>query len=89
LRPTAKGPVELLNGAKLEGSIYAPEGEVNINGGTSFKGGIVGNKVRLEAGAGIFESSEEVGSLANGEGRSYKRKSWEQCTPGSGGNEGC
>jgi Tfp pilus assembly protein PilX len=84
-----KGPVELLNGAKLEGSIYAPEGEVNINGGTSFKGGIVGNKVHLEAGAGIFEWSEEVGSLTNGEAGSYKRKGWEQCKPGSGGKEGC
>lgn len=83
-----KGPIELLNGAKLEGSIYAPEGEVNINGGTGFKGGIVGNKVHLEAGAGIFEWSEEVGSLT-GEAGSYKRKGWEQCTPGSGGKEGC
>jgi hypothetical protein len=84
-----KGPVELLNGAQLEGSIYAPESEVNINGGTNFKGGIVGNKVHLEAGAGIFEWSEQVGSLTDGEGASYTRKGWEQCTPGSGGHEGC
>ncbi len=84
-----KGPVEVLNGAKLEGSIYAPEGEVNINGGTSFKGGIVGKEVHLEAGAGVFEWSEEVGTLTSGEGGSYKRKGWEQCKPGSGGKEGC
>jgi hypothetical protein len=84
-----KGPFEVLNGSKIEGSIYAPEGEVNINGGTNFKGGIVGNKVHIEAGAGIFEWNEEVGSLTNGEAGSYKRKGWEQCKPGSGGKEGC
>ncbi len=84
-----KGPVQILNGAKLEGSIYAPEAEVNINGGTNFRGGIVGNKVHLEAGAGVFEWSEEVGLLTNGEPGPYIRKSWEQCAPGTGGKEGC
>ena len=84
-----KGPLEVLNGSKIEGSIYAPEAEVNINGGTNFKGGIVGNKVHLENGAGIFEWSEEVGTLTNGEPGAYKRKGWEQCAPGAGGKEGC
>ena len=84
-----KGPFEVLNGSKIEGSIYAPEAEVTINGGTNFKGGIVGNKVHLTNGAGIFEWSEEVGSLTNGEAGSYKRKGWEQCAPGTGGKEGC
>ena len=84
-----KGPFEITRGATFEGAIYAPEGEVDINGGTKFKGGIVGSKVHLEAGAGIFEWSEEAGTLTNGEPTGYARKAWEQCTPGSGASEGC
>ncbi len=84
-----KGPFEITKGATFEGAIDAPEGEVNINGGTKFKGGIVGSKVHLENGTGIFEWSEEVGTLTTGEVTAYARKAWEQCTPGSGASEGC
>jgi Tfp pilus assembly protein PilX len=84
-----KGPFEIANGSAMEGSIYAPEAEITINGGTKFKGGIVGNKVHLTNGAGIFEWSEEVLALTNGNPTPYSRKSWEQCTPGSGASEGC
>ncbi len=83
------GPFKLKNGSQLEGSIYAPEAEVTINGGTTFKGGIVGNKVHLENGAGIFEWGEESSLLNNGVPTAYSRKAWEQCTPGSGPTEGC
>ncbi len=88
------GPFEFTNGngscsgACLEASIYAPKAEVNINGGTSFKGGIVGKDVHLENGAGLFEWSSEdasLGSSASG----YARTAWEQCAPGSGATEGC
>lgn len=84
-----EGPFLLKNGSALEASIYAPEAEVNINGGTGFKGGIVGNKVHLENGANIIEWSEEVNSLTNGKPGPYSRKAWEQCTPGSGASAGC
>ncbi len=60
-----------------------------MNGGTSFKGGITGNKVHLENGAGIFEWSSAEKELTNGAFTGYGRKSWEQCTPGSGSTEGC
>jgi hypothetical protein len=84
-----KGPFEITRGATFEGAIYAPEAEVDVNGGTKFKGGIVGNRVHLENGTGIFEWSEEVGTLTNGEPTGYARKAWEQCAPGSGASEGC
>ncbi len=73
----------------LEASVYSPEGEVLINGGTKFKGGIVGNKVHLENGAELVEWSEEVQQLTNGIPTPYIRKVWEQCTPGTGAKEGC
>jgi hypothetical protein len=86
-----KGVFELAHGstATLEAAIYDPGGEININGGTKFKGGILGNKVHLEAGATIFEWSEELGGLNNGSGGTYARESWEQCTAGAGPSEGC
>ncbi len=84
-----KGPFNVTRGATFEGAIYAPEAEVKVNGGTKFKGGIVGNIVHLENGAGIFEWSEELGSLGNGVQTGYARKAWEQCTAGSGPSEGC
>jgi Tfp pilus assembly protein PilX len=84
------GPFALKNGSALEASIYAPEAEVNINGGTGFKGGIVGNKVHLTNGANIIEWSEEVMSLTNGKPGPFGRKAWEQCTPsGTTPQEGC
>lgn len=84
-----KGPVAFHNGTTLEASIYAPEAEVALNGSTKFKGGIVGNKIPLEAGSGVIEWNEEVGSLVAGSAGPYSRKSWEQCTDGSGTGEGC
>jgi Tfp pilus assembly protein PilX len=83
------GPVAFHNGTTLEASIYAPEAEVALNGSTKFKGGIVGNKIPLEAGSGIFEWNEEVASLLGGSASAYGRKTWEQCTDGSGTAEGC
>jgi type II secretory pathway pseudopilin PulG len=83
-----KGPFVEGNGGSLEADIYAPAGEVNINGGTTFKGGILGNKIHLENGAGIFEwteSSAITGSVETG----YVRSAWEQCAIGSGATEGC
>jgi Tfp pilus assembly protein PilX len=84
-----KGPIAITNGSKLEASIYAPEAEVIIKGGSGFRGGIVGNIVHIENGTGVIEWSEELKKLTNGVAGAYERKSWEQCTPGSGASEGC
>jgi Tfp pilus assembly protein PilX len=84
-----KGPVAIKNGSALEASIYAPEAEVNMNGGTKFKGGIVGNKVHISNGTGVFEWNEGVSSLTNGLATGYARAAWEQCNAGSGASEGC
>src|SRR5579863_43130 len=84
-----KGPFTLENSGSLSASIFAPEAEVVLNGGTTFKGGIVGKKVHLTNGSGIFEWSEEAEKWTNGEPTGYSRKAWEQCTPGSGASEGC
>jgi hypothetical protein len=83
-----KGPFVESNGGTFEGDVYAPAAEVNINGGTTFKGGIVGNKIHLENGAGIFEWSESA-QILSGSFTGYGRKAWEQCTAGSGASEGC
>ena len=58
-----KGPFALKNGSTLIASIFAPEAEVDMNGGTNFTGGIVGEKIHLENGTGIFERSEETATL--------------------------
>jgi hypothetical protein len=84
-----KGPFTFANGSSLEGSIYAPEAEVKINGGTKFKGGIVGSVVHIENGTGIFEWSEEAASWTNGVPTAYGRKAWQQCGPSSSPSEGC
>ncbi|HWX44350.1 MAG TPA: hypothetical protein VNY52_03400 [Solirubrobacteraceae bacterium] len=93
-----EGPFAIHNGCKeskksscpvVEASIYAPEALVEINGAQKFKGGIVGNKVHIENGAGVFEWNEEDGSLTNGSATGYARKAWEQCKPGAGATEGC
>jgi Tfp pilus assembly protein PilX len=84
-----KGPFTISSGATFEGSIYAPEAEVLLNGGMTFKGAIVGNKVHLENGAGIFEWNSGPNQWPNGKATPYGPKSWEQCTPGSGASEGC
>jgi Tfp pilus assembly protein PilX len=83
------GPFKLTNGAALEASIYAPEAEVLLEGGSGFRGGIVGKTVHLLNGTGIDEWTEGVGGLTNGKPGPYARKAWEQCTPGSGASEGC
>lgn len=83
-----KGPFEEGNGGTFEADIYAPAGEVNINGGTTFRGGIVGNKIHLENGAGIFEWTESS-AIGGGVAGSYARYAWEQCAAGSGAVEGC
>jgi hypothetical protein len=84
-----KGPLKITRGATFEGSIYAPEAEVEVNGGTTFRGGIVANTVHITNGTGVFEWSEELKKLTNGIPGAYERKAWEQCTPGSGASEGC
>lgn len=84
-----KGPVAVKNGSEVEASIYAPEAEVAMNGGTKFKGGIVGNKVHITNGTGVFEWNEGSSSWTNGVPAGYARKAWEQCTPGAGASEGC
>jgi Tfp pilus assembly protein PilX len=73
------GPFTVKNGSTLEAAIYAPEALVAIDGGTTFRGGIVGEEVHLENGAGIFEWNEEVAGLTNGEPTAYSRGAWEQC----------
>lgn len=78
-----KGPLKITRGATFEGVIYAPEGEVEINGGTTFRGGIVANIVHITNGTGVFEWNEEVSSLNNGIPTPYERKAWGQCTTGS------
>ena len=91
IEAAGKGPVAYENGSSttLEASIYAPEAEIVMNGGIKFKGGIVGDKVHLEAGSGIFEWNSGSGGFGNGESTAYERKSWKQCTPGSGPETGC
>jgi Tfp pilus assembly protein PilX len=86
-----KGPFKFANGSgkTLEASIYAPNAQVKMEGGVIFKGGIVGEEVSLQNGT-KFEWSEETGKLGGGgAASSYSRKTWEQCTPGSGASEGC
>jgi hypothetical protein len=86
-----KGPFKFANGTgkTLEASIYAPNAQVHMEGGVSFKGGIVGEEVFLENGT-KYEWSEETGKLGGGgAAASYSRKTWEQCLSGSGATEGC
>jgi Tfp pilus assembly protein PilX len=83
-----KGPFVEGNGGAFEGDIYAPAGEVNINGGTTFKGGILGDRIHLENGAGIFEWTESS-AITSGSASGYLRSAWEQCASGSGASEGC
>jgi Tfp pilus assembly protein PilX len=85
-----KGPFTFANGSgkTLEASIYAPNAQVHMEGGVKFIGGIVGEDVFLENGTN-YEWSEGTGGLGNGNPSAYGRKTWEQCTPGSGASEGC
>jgi Tfp pilus assembly protein PilX len=85
-----KGKFELANGSKLEASIFAPEGEVNINGGASFLGAVVGRKLHMENGAGILEWSTEEETLKAGNAGTpiYYRTAWTPCKP-SGTNASC
>jgi Tfp pilus assembly protein PilX len=86
-----KGPFKFANGGgkTLEASIYAPNAQVHMEGGVSFKGGIVGEEVFLENGT-KYEWSEETGKVGGGGGSgSYSRKAWEQCIKGSAPSEGC
>jgi Tfp pilus assembly protein PilX len=83
------GPFLVSNGAALEASIYAPEAEVTLKGGSGFRGGIVGKTIHLLNGTGIDEWSEEANKWTNGKPSPYARQAWEQCTPGSGPSEGC
>ncbi|HEU0251342.1 MAG TPA: hypothetical protein VFR48_11525 [Solirubrobacteraceae bacterium] len=78
-----KGKFKLENGSKLEAAIFAPEAEVNINGGTTFVGGIVGAKVHMENGSGILEWSEELKTLKAGNAGTptYYRTAWGPCPP--------
>jgi Tfp pilus assembly protein PilX len=86
-----KGPFAFTNGSgkTLEASVYAPNAKVILSGGVEFKGGIVGQELLLEGGSKLYEWSEETGKLGTGGSGTYERKSWEQCTPGSGASEGC
>ncbi|HEX5308602.1 MAG TPA: hypothetical protein VFW38_05915 [Solirubrobacteraceae bacterium] len=85
-----KGKFKLENGSKLEAAIFAPEAEVNINGGTIFVGGVVGAKVHMENGSGILEWSEELKTLKAGNAGTptYYRTAWGTCKP-SGTNTTC
>lgn len=83
-----KGPFVEANGGTFEADIYAPAAEVNINGGTTFKGGIVGNKIHLENGTGIFEWTESS-AIGGGGSNGYARKAWEQCAAGTSATGGC
>jgi hypothetical protein len=80
-----KGKFKLENGSKLEANILAPFSEVNMNGGTSFIGAIVGAKVHLENGSGIFEWSTEDGNFKAGNAGTptYYRTAWQPCKPNS------
>jgi hypothetical protein len=84
-----KGPFLVSRGALFEGGVYAPEAEVTFEGGAEFTGGIVGKKVHIANGV-YFKWSEALGEWPNGAGGgAYERKSWEQCSTGSGASEGC
>jgi Tfp pilus assembly protein PilX len=84
-----KGPLTIANSGSLKANIYAPEAEVILSGSGTLTGGIVGKKVHLEAGSFIFTEESEAFTVGGAGSGGYKRKSWEQCTPGSGATEGC
>ncbi len=85
-----KGKFNLENGSTLEASLFAPESEININGGTKFSGAAVGAKLHMENGSGILEWSEEESTLKAGNAGTpiYFRTAWEQCPP-SGTTTSC
>ena len=86
-----KGPFTYAGGtaATLEAAIYAPNARVELSGNVGFKGGIVGYEDFLEGSSKSYEWSEEVQKITNGVAGGYERKTWEQCTPGSGAETGC
>jgi Tfp pilus assembly protein PilX len=74
-----KGPATFEGGSASEWlSLYAPEAQVKLANGAKLKGGIVGEKVRVEGGG--FVAATETGTLTNGEGKEG-RAAWVQCTP--------
>jgi Tfp pilus assembly protein PilX len=84
-----KGPFVLEHGAAAVAvSVDAPKAEVILTGGTTLTGAVVGAKVHLERGFS-FEWNGKANSWTNGITGAYERKTWEQCTPGSGATEGC
>jgi Tfp pilus assembly protein PilX len=84
-----EGSLEIGASGSLKASIFAPEGEVVLSGAGTLTGAIAANRVHLTAGSFIYGSESEsltVGGTGTG---AYTRQAWEQCTPGSGANEGC
>ncbi len=87
-----KGPFKLLNGAELQASLFAPQAEIVMNGGTKFTGGIVGNKVFLDNGLQMFQwaSEDEELEVGNPGSSIYYRTGWTQCSSeGQTPTEGC
>lgn len=86
-----KGPFKIEGGATIAASVFVPEAEVTINGGTDFTGAVVGRKVHLENGSGIFRwsSEEEQFKAGNAGPPVYYRTAWTQCSPGTNPASGC
>jgi Tfp pilus assembly protein PilX len=75
--------IEVGASGKLSASIFAPKGEVVLNGHGELTGAVVGNKVHLEAGSFIFGEETEKLTVGSTSG-AYSRKGWAQCVAGSG-----
>lgn len=84
-----KGPVAIENSGSLKASIYAPEAEVVLSGSGTLTGAIVGKKVHLTAGSFVFSEEDEALTVGGATSGTYSRKSWDQCTDGSGTSQGC
>jgi|GEM_PF-3105239 len=81
------GPVEFANNAVVGfyGTIYAPNSLVRIRNNDEFIGAVAARSVVL-SNNGSFKLEKAVEELITG---GYNRKTWEQCTSGSGASEGC
>jgi Tfp pilus assembly protein PilX len=81
------GPVEFNNNAVVGfyGTLYAPNSVVKIKNNDEFTGAVAAKSVVL-SNNGTFKTEKAVEELIAGR---FSRKTWEQCTSGSGASAGC